>query len=168
MTNTAENLENVRPHTEDTQRDLFLTFRLGEEDFGIEIFYVIEIVGIQKVTQVPDMPEHIKGVINLRGNVIPVMDVRLRFGRTERPYDDRTCLIVVKVDGTITGLVVDCVNEVSEIPASQIESAARTGGNKANYISGFGKFGECVKILLDMPQLLNDPFLPGLELSVVE
>ena len=144
---------------EDAQKDLFLTFRLGNEDYGMEIVYVIEIVGIQKITEVPDMPEHLKGVVNLRGSVIPVMDVRLRFGMDARTYDDRTCLIVVRVNENTTGLVVDRVNEVSEIPVNQIEPPPRTGNGRGCYIKGMGKIGNSVKILLDMTELLDDTFL---------
>lgn len=140
---------------EDTQKDLFLTFRLGKEDFGMEIFHVTEIVGIQTITDVPDMPDYVKGVINLRGNVIPVMDVRLRFGLPERDYDERTCLIVVKVDEQATALVVDRVNEVSEIPAEQIEPPPQAGELTSQYIKGMGKVDSSVKILLNMEQLLG-------------
>lgn len=140
---------------EDTQKDLFLTFRLGKEDFGMEIFHVTEIVGIQTITDVPDMPDYVKGVINLRGNVIPVMDVRLRFGLPERDYDERTCLIVVKVDERATALVVDRVNEVSEIPVEQIEPPPQAGEMTSQYIKGMGKVDSSVKILLNMEQLLG-------------
>ncbi|MHC4886759.1 MAG: chemotaxis protein CheW [Planctomycetota bacterium] len=100
---------------EDTQENRFLTFRLGDEDYGIEIRHVIEIVGIQKITDVPDMPDFVKGVINLRGQVIPVMDVRLRFHMDPRDYDERTCVIVVQLETATVGLVVDTVQEVREI-----------------------------------------------------
>lgn len=98
----------------------------------MEIFHVIEIVGIQKITEVPDMPEFIRGVINLRGNVIPVMDVRLRFGMPDRAYDDRTCMIVVRLGDISTALIVDRVNEVSEITSDQIEPPPRSGGFAGN------------------------------------
>lgn len=154
----AETKEFVIPQTfqegEDTQKDLFLTFRLGDEDYGMEIFHVIEIVGIQKITEVPDMPIYIKGVINLRGSVIPVMDVRLRFNMPERAYDDRTCLIVVRVDDVTIALVVDRVNEVSEIPSEQIEPPPQAGAESGNYLKGMGKIGDSVKILLNMEKLL--------------
>ena len=88
---------------EDTQKDKYLTFHLAGEDYGIEIRYVIEIIGIQKITEVPDMPAFIRGVINLRGKVIPVMDVRARFNIEDRAYDDRTCIIVVNLDETEVG-----------------------------------------------------------------
>ncbi len=148
---------------EETQKDLFLTFRLGSEDFGMEIFHVIEIVGIQKITQVPDMPSYIKGVINLRGSVIPVMDVRLKFNMPERSYDDRTCLIVVRVADITIALVVDRVNEVSEIPGKQIEPPPSTGAGNKHLLKGMGKVGDSVKILLDMHVLLKDENLEGLE-----
>lgn len=140
----------------ESQKDLFLTFHLGEEDYGIEISQVIEIVGIPKITDVPEMPGYIKGVVNLRGSIIPVMDVRLRFGMPERDYDERTCLIVVNVNETTTGLVVDRVNEVAEIPESQIEPPPGTGGASQCYISGMGKVGDSVKILLNLNALLEN------------
>lgn len=156
MPETTTNINAVLQEAEETQKDLFLTFRLGDEDYGMEIFHVIEIVGIQKITEVPDMPGYIKGVINLRGSVIPVMDVRLKFGMSERQYDDRTCLIVVRVEETNTALVVDRVNEVSEIPSNQIEPPPRAGNGGGNFISGMGKLGDSVKILLNMAEFLND------------
>lgn len=164
----TETKEIVVPHKfqggEDTQKDLFLTFRLGNEDYGMEIFHVIEIVGIQNITEVPDMPEYIKGVINLRGSVIPVMDLRLRFNMPERAYDDRTCLIVVRVDDISIALVVDRVNEVSEISSEQIEPAPRTGTDTGKYLKGMGKIDGSVKILLDMEKLLvGENQLPGPE-----
>ena len=156
MSETEKNINALLQDAEETQKDLFLTFRLGDEDFGMEIFHVIEIVGIQKITEVPGMPEFIKGVINLRGSVIPVMDVRLKFGMPERQYDNRTCLIVVQVEEISTALVVDCVNEVSEISSNQIEPPPRERKDGRNYISGMGKLGDSVKILLNMDKLLND------------
>ena len=168
MSETVTDINSALQEAEETQKDLFLTFRLGDEDYGMEIFHVIEIVGIQKVTEVPDMPEFIKGIINLRGSVIPVMDVRLKFGMAERPYDDRTCLIVVRVNETTTALVVDCVNEVSEIPSNQIEPSPRTGRESGGYISGMGKLGDSVKILLNMDELLNDASVAEVEMAAAE
>lgn len=142
---------------EDTQKGKFLTFHLANEDYGIEIRYVTEIIGIQKITEVPDMPEFVKGVINLRGKVIPVMDVRMRFLLPPREYNDRTCIVVVNVNGTAVGLVVDEVSEVADIPENQIEPpprASRTSSSR--YIQGMGKIGQDVKILLDVNHLLYD------------
>ncbi len=139
---------------EDTQRDLFLTFHLHNEDYGMAISYVTEIIGIQKITELPDMPEEIKGVINLRGRVIPVMDMRLRFGLPSRDYDERTCVIVVEVNDCIMGLVVDRVKEVVEIAAGQIEPPPSHGG-EGSYIQGLGKIEDEVKILLDIESLVG-------------
>nr|MBF0222567.1 purine-binding chemotaxis protein CheW [Desulfobulbaceae bacterium] len=144
---------------EDTQKDKFLTFHLAGEDYGIAIAHVTEIIGIQKITEVPDMPDFVIGVINLRGNVIPVMDVRLRFGLAERKYDERTCIIVVEINGTSVGLVVDQVNEVVDIPEDQVEPAPKTGKSSASsFIAGMGKMGDDVKILLKVDKLIfNTP-----------
>ncbi len=140
---------------EDTQKDKYLTFHLAGEDYGIEIQYVIEIIGIQNITDVPDMPAFIRGVINLRGKVVPIMDVRARFDIEDRAYDDRTCIIVVNIDTTEVGLVVDEVSEVADIPESQVEPAPRTNKNtELSYIQGMGKINNDVKILLDVHKLL--------------
>jgi len=142
---------------EDTQKDKFLTFHIAGEDYGIEIAHVLEIIGIQKITEVPDMPAFVKGVINLRGNVIPVMDVRLRFKLEERTYDERTCIIVIEVNETSVGLVVDQVNEVANIPENQIEPIPQTGkSTSSRFIQGMGKINDEVKILLRVEQLLLD------------
>ena len=147
--------EDLYDEDEDAQKDKFLTFRVGEEDYGIDIRYVTEIIGIQKITEVPDMPGFVKGVINLRGKVIPVMDVRTRFSLESREYDDRTCIMVVNINDLSIGLIVDRVIEVMDIPESHIEPPPRMGiGVKSRYIKGMGKVGEEVKILLDVNKLL--------------
>ena len=149
---------------EDTLKGRFLTFRLAEEDYGLEIRYVTEIIGIQKITEVPDMPGFVKGVINLRGKVIPVMDVRTRFSLPERDYDERTCIIVVNVEDKSVGLVVDKVNEVASIPDNQIEPPPRAGREICSYIQGIGKMGDEVKILLDVKHLLYEEELEQISL----
>lgn len=142
---------------EDTQKDKYLTFRISNEDYGIEIRHVTEIVGIQKVTEVPDMPDFVKGVINLRGNVIPVVDVRTRFQMDPRPYDDRTCVVVVNIQETAVGLVVDTVNEVANIIPENISPPPKVRkGAGSRYIQAMGKVGTEVKILLDVQRLLYD------------
>ncbi|MBD1401592.1 chemotaxis protein CheW [Pelovirga terrestris] len=151
----AEDLSLNGPDNEDTQKDKYLTFHLAGENYGIDICYVIEIIGIQSITEVPDMPAFIRGVINLRGKVIPVMDVRARFKLPARDYDDRTCIIVINVDSTEVGLVVDEVSEVADIPESHVEPAPRTSKNSDNsYIQGMGKMNNRVIILLDVHKLL--------------
>ena len=149
---------------EDAQKDKFLTFRIGAENYGISISHVTEIVVMQQITEVPDMPAFIRGVINLRGQVIPVMDVRSRFKMARRDYDERTCVVVVSINETSVGLIVDRVNEVMDIPAEAIfppPSIAKGGGSR--YVSGMGKVGEDVKILLDVTRLLFEEELSQLE-----
>lgn len=148
---------------EDTQEGKYLTFHMGDEDYGIEIRYVTEIIGIQRITEVPDMPMFIKGVINLRGKVIPVMDVRARFNLPPREYDERTCIVVVQLNETSVGLVVDKVNEVADIPAENIEPPPRSHSGSAEYIQGMGKIGESVKILLNVGKLLYDSEVEQIE-----
>lgn len=149
---------------EDTQIDRYLTFRLGDEDYGIEIKHVIEIVGIQRITEVPDMPSFVKGVINLRGQVIPVMDVRIRFGMESRSYDDRTCVIVVRVQETVIGFIVDTVSEVRDIPSENVAPPPKLADStQRGCILGLGKVGQEVKILLDVTQLLFQDQLEILE-----
>ena len=153
--NLQENLDEDI-NDENTMEGKFLTFHLAEEDYGIAICYVTEIIGIQRITVVPDMPDFIRGVINLRGRVIPVMDVRIRFGLPAREYDDRTCIIVVNIDDKAIGLVVDKVNEVADIPDSQIEPPPKAGQHDGNYILGIGKIEDEVKILLDINKLVYE------------
>lgn len=141
---------------EDTQRDKFLTFALGNESYGIDIKYVTEIIGNQPTTEVPELPEYIRGIINLRGKIIPVMDVRLRFKKPFREYDERTCVIVIDIADISIGLIVDSVAEVLAIPAAEIVTPPELnkGGNK--YIKGIGKVGSEVKLILDCDKLLNE------------
>jgi len=143
---------------EDTQADKYLFFKIGKESYGIGIKYIIEIIELQKIAEVPDMPRYVKGVINLRGKVIPNIDLRLRFGMEEREYDDRTCIVVTEIDGVSIGFIVDTVEEVMEITQDNIEEAPpfQTRSGEEKYISGMGKVGEQVKILLDVEKLVQD------------
>jgi len=147
--------EDIYDNDEDTQKDKYLTFHLASEDYGIDIAFVTEIIGIQKITEVPDMPKFIKGVINLRGKVIPVMDVRTKFNLEPRTYDERTCIVVVEINKTFIGLVVDEVSEVVDIPESQVEAPPNNGkGTSSRFLKGMGKIDEEVKILLNVEKLL--------------
>src|SRR6056297_3762517 len=141
---------------EDSMEGMYLTFDLATEGYGIEIRHVIEIIGIQQITAVPDLPEHVIGVLNLRGKVIPIIDVRRRFGLPHRDHDERTCIVVVNVNDNSVGLVVDKVSEVITIPANEIEPPPGTNRNGKRYIAGMGKLNEQVKILLDIETLLED------------
>ncbi len=140
----------------------YLTFVLGAETYGLDIQYVREIIGILPITPLPDVPSWIKGVINLRGKVIPIMDVRARFLLEERPYGGRTCIIVVNVDDWWVGLVVDTVSEVLDIPVGQIEPPPRvTHRSRDHFIQGLGKVDDHVRLLLDAPRLVGADDLPS-------
>lgn len=140
---------------EDSLKNKYLTFALGSEVYGIEIRYVTEIIGVQSITPVPELPEYIKGIINLRGKIIPVMDVRLRFRKPFREYNDRTCIIVVDIKEISIGLIVDAVAEVMTIEESNIVSPPDLNQLSRRYIQGIGKSGDEVKILLNCDEMLN-------------
>ncbi|MDW7675917.1 MAG: chemotaxis protein CheW [Bacillota bacterium] len=141
---------------EDTQKDKFLTFSLGSEFYGMEIKHVTEIIGLQPITEVPEVPDYVKGIINLRGKIIPVMDVRLRFKKPFREYNDRTCVIVIDIKDIAVGLIVDSVSEVLAIPEEEIVSPPEVSKSGNKYIKGIGKVGSEVKLILDCNKLLND------------
>jgi purine-binding chemotaxis protein CheW len=150
-------MEEMDMLNEDTQEDRFLTFSLGNESYGIEIRYVTEIIGIQPITEIPELPEYIKGIINLRGKIIPVMDIRLRFKKEPKDYNDRTCVIVVDIRDVSIGLIVDSVSEVITIPKQDIvEPPQMNKGYQNRYIKSIGKVGSEVKLLLDCEMLLNE------------
>ncbi len=138
----------------------YLTFSLAEEEYGIGILKIKEIIGMMPITTVPQTPEFVKGVINLRGKVIPVIDLRLRFGMENIDYTERTCIIVVEIQGennTIQiGIVVDTVSEVLNVKTDEIEDTP-TFGTKLNtdYILGMAKMEGGVKILLDIDRVLS-------------
>lgn len=134
----------------------YLTFTIGTVCYGLDIRTVTEIIGLQGITPVPDVPEYVRGVINLRGKVIPVMDVRARFHLETQAYHDRTCIIVIEVRGASVGLVVDAVSEVLSIPDEDIEPPPAVGfGPDNRFISGLGKVGEEVKLLLNAGILID-------------
>ena len=151
---------------EDTQKGKFLTFSLGSEMYGIEVRYVIEIIGIQPMTEVPELPDHIKGIINLRGKIIPVMDVRLRFKKPFKEYNDRTCVIVIDIDDNYIGLIVDSVSEMLSIPEGEIVDPPEANKTGNRYIKGIGKVGNEMKLILDCNKLLNDRDIEKLNTSL--
>lgn len=140
---------------EDTQKDKYLTFLLGKEFYGIEIRYVTEIIGIQNITEIPELPDYLKGVINLRGKIIPVMDVRIRFKKPIKEYNDRTCVIVIDVMNFSVGLIVDNVSEVLSIPEEETVPPPEYSSGRNKYIKGIGKVGNEVKLLIDCDKLLE-------------
>ena len=140
---------------EDTLGDRFLTFVLDKEIYGIELKFVTEIIGIQTITVIPDTPDYIRGIINLRGKIIPVMDVRLRFSKDLKEYTDRTCVIVVNIQDISVGLIVDSVSEVISIPEAEIVAPPEIGKEGNKFIRGVGTSGNEVKLLLNCEKLLN-------------
>ncbi len=140
----------------DTMADKYMTFKVGEEVFAIEIQFIIEIVEMQKITEVPDLPEYVKGVINLRGKIIPVIDLRLRFNLPQQKYGDRTCIVITDINNTAVGFIVDIVDEVVTIIQDNIAPAPdfKISGKNEKYLRGLGKVGEEVKIILDVEKLL--------------
>jgi purine-binding chemotaxis protein CheW len=157
-------METIQYQEEDTQHGRYLTFALGDEAFGLEISNVTEIVGVQPITQIPEVPAYVRGVINLRGKIIPVIDVRLRFGRESAEFDDRTCIIVVDIEDICVGLIVDSVSEVITIDdANVVPPPDYRTGVQTRYIKAIGKVGNDVKLLLDCQKLFRDDELARLE-----
>ncbi|MFB3826869.1 MAG: chemotaxis protein CheW [Bryobacteraceae bacterium] len=146
----------------------YLVFHLGREEFGIQVLKVREIMGVQDITAVPQTPPYVKGVINLRGKVIPVVDLRLKFGLPEMEYTQRTCIIVVQVEGQAgalhMGIVVDGVAEVLNLAEGDIEDTPDFGhGVTTTYLLGMAKVKGKVKILLEIDQVLSAEELRGLD-----
>lgn len=146
----------------------YLTFTLAGEEYGIGILRIKEIIGMMPITSVPRTPGYVKGVINLRGKVIPVIDLRLRFNMEENDYTDRTCIIVVEIDmetaDMVIGIVVDAVSEVVSIKKEDIEATPAFGTDlNTEYILGMAKMEGAVKILLDIDTVLSSD-----ELSYIE
>jgi purine-binding chemotaxis protein CheW len=146
----------------------YLTFTLASEDYGIGILKIKEIIGMIPITSVPKTPSYVKGVINLRGKVIPVVDLRLKFGIQAIDYTERTCIIVVEITGQSgdikIGIVVDAVSEVLNIKGEDIENTPAFGMRvNTEYILGMAKMGGNVKILLDIDKVLSVQEIAGLE-----
>jgi purine-binding chemotaxis protein CheW len=155
-------MDNMQETEEDTQKDRYLTFSLGKECYGIEIRYVTEIIGIQAITEIPELPAYVKGIINLRGKIIPVIDVRIRFKKEPRNYNDRTCVVVIDIENLSIGLIVDSVSEVLTIREQDIVEPPQMNLGQNRYIKSIGKVGNDVKLLLDCEKLLAENELEDL------
>ncbi len=158
------------PYSADTgqeeEQEKYVTFKSGNEYFAIRIEYVSEIIQIQPITMIPESEDYVKGLINLRGKIIPVIDVRLRFCQEPFEYNDRTCIIVINVNSTIVGLVVEKIAEVVEIREKKTlpqSSVGRSDKAQNKYVFAIGKVGDYVKLLLDPERLLNDVEGPSAE-----
>lgn len=151
----------------------YLTFILAKEEYGISILKIREIIGMMPITSVPQTPEFVKGVINLRGKVIPVIDLRVKFKMAATAYSDRTCIIVVEIQGAAghihMGCVVDAVSEVLNIRSRDIEDTPNFGASlNASYILGMAKMEGDVKILLDINRVLNADEVSSLDQTANE
>lgn len=133
-----------------------VTFSIGEEEFGVNILKVQEIIRTTEITKVPRAPEFVEGVINLRGKVIPIIDLRRRFGLAPKAHDKNTRIIVIEINNVIVGFVVDAVSEVLRIPASTVEPPPPVvAGVESDYISGVGQLQDRLLIMLDLDKLLS-------------
>lgn len=165
---TSAQAENSASSKVDARAGKYLTFQIGKEEFGVAVLKVREIMGVQDITAVPRTPAYLKGVINLRGKVIPVVDLRLKFGLAAIDYTQRTCIIVVQVKGAsgplLMGIVVDEVSEVLTLASADIEDTPDFGANvETRYILGLAKVKDKVKILLDIDEVLSAQEVHGLE-----
>lgn len=143
----------------DEMQNMYLTFTVGPESYGIEIRHVIQIISIaQEITEMPEMPPEMKGFINLRGIIIPVFNLRIRFGKPEGEPDDRNCIIVVSVNDKQIGLIVDGIKEAITIDPARISDPSEMGQNRAKgFISGIARTGEeNVEILIDLAELFAE------------
>jgi purine-binding chemotaxis protein CheW len=161
-----EELMKSEEEFEDMQQDRFLTFAIDNEVFGISISFVSEIIGMQKINDIPEVPSFVKGIINLRGKIISVIDMRLKFKKPSVEYDDRTCIIIVDINGLSAGLIVDNVSEVINIPKADISPSPdfRTGFQN-RYINGIGKLKDSVVLILDCERLFKEDELEILSVS---
>ena len=165
MDETITHTDVVSPSIADKEGK-YLTFALAHQEYGVEILKVREIFGYMDITAVPQTPHHIKGVINLRGQVIPVVDLRSKFGMETAEITEESCIIVVEITqgdrNFQTGIVVDHVQEVLDILGTDIEDAPQFGSSvDTDFILGMGKIGDTVKILLDIDKVLAGDDLSG-------
>ena len=150
----------------DRQKGMYMTFKSGNEYFGLKIQYVNEIIPYQSITAIPETADYIKGLINLRGKIIPVIDTCLRFKQKPFEYNDRTCIMVINVQSTVVGLIIEKIAEVVEIRDENIlppPSIGKSDKVQNKYVYGIGKIGDSVKLLLDPEKLINDEDMSVLE-----
>ena len=153
------------------QRNKYVTFKSGNEYFGLKIEYVNEIIVYQEITEIPESDDYIKGLINLRGKIIPVIDVRIRFKQEPMEYTDRTCIIIVNVNDIVVGLIVEKIAEVVEIKEEDIlppPSIVIGGEEKVQnkYVYAIGKVGDSVKLLVDPDRILKDEDIALMEQAI--
>lgn len=145
---------------DEIQKEQYMTFKCSDEIYGISIKYVNEIIGLSQITKVPETQDYLIGLINIRGKIIPVIDVRIRFGKEPLEYNDRTCVIVIDVKSTVIGLIVDAIDEVAAFAENEITpppSVSDLAIQAKKYVFGIGRVNGEVKLLLDPDKLINDP-----------
>ena len=145
---------------DEIQKEQYMTFKCSDEIYGISIKYVNEIIGLSQITKLPETQDYLIGLINLRGKIIPVIDVRIRFGKEPLEYNDRTCVIVIDVKSTVIGLIVDAIDEVAAFAENEITpppSVSDLAMQAKKYVFGIGRVNGEVKLLLDPDKLINDP-----------
>lgn len=155
--------------SDDSQKGMFMTFQIADECYGIAITFVQEIVGIQSITAVPEIEDYIKGLINIRGKIIPVIDVRVRLKQTPREYTDRTCIIVIDVKSTTVGLIVDEIAGVITVNENEIilpPSLSQSNAGNSKYVFGLVRVENEVKLLLDPEKLIRDEDVEAVEGNV--
>lgn len=151
---------------EDLQKGQFMTFQTGREYFGIGISYINEIIQMQPITAVPEVEDYIKGLINLRGKIIPVIDIRVRFKMEPLEYTDRTCIIVINVKSMVIGIIVEKISEVVTITDDDIvppPTLGRRDSEQNKYVYGLARIGDSIKLLLDPEKLVKDADIEALE-----
>lgn len=151
---------------EDLQKGQFMTFQTGREYFGIGISYINEIIQMQPITAVPEVEDYIKGLINLRGKIIPVIDIRVRFKMEPLEYTDRTCIIVINVKSMVIGVIVEKIAEVVTITDDDIvppPTLGRRDSEQNKYVYGLARIGDSIKLLLDPEKLVKDADIETLE-----
>lgn len=153
-----QEIENIELNVEDGMHGKYLIFRAGDGSYGIEIKYVDDIIGVQAITEVPHTHTYVKGIINLRGTIVPVMDIKFRFGDSETEFTSRTCIIVLSMDNMNLGLIVDEVQEVILIDDENIQEPPKLGnqGIKDDYVKNIGLVGEGVKQLLYIHKIFEE------------
>ncbi len=139
----------------DTMKGRYLLLTVDKESYGIEIKHVTEIISIQPITTLPEMPDYMKGIINLRGRIIPVVDMRTRLGKSPKDYDDRTCLVVINFNGGLFALIVDSVSEVLSISADELANRSNIQGEKTGYVKQIGKVNKSIVMIVDCSKLIS-------------
>lgn len=158
-----DNLISALSASADEMKGKYLTFWTFGQLLGIPISLVVQIVGMQEVTPMPEFPDYAKGVINLRGTIIPVIDIRLRLNQPEAEYNERTCIIVTSIHDSVAGFIVDEVDEVTNIDDEIISAPPKMSTSQKSYVTGIAKLDKKVALLIDAQRLLGDSELEALK-----